>query len=63
MYYKKLAELKVDTFSDYYDKVAKALEKAGFTLVIESETTSTKYIIVADEVMDDETSKDRTVNS
>jgi len=59
MMHKKLAELKVDTFSDYYDKVVKTLEKAGFTLVIESETTSTKYIIVADEVMDDGTIKDR----
>ena len=62
--YKQLAELKVNTFADYYDKVVKALEKAGFTLVLESETTSTKFIIVADGVMDDETSKeDRTVNS
>lgn len=61
--YKQLAELKVNTFVDYYDKVVEALEKAGFTLVIESETTSTKYIIVADEVTDDGTSKDRTDHS
>lgn len=46
--YKKLAELKVDTFSDYYDKVVKALENAGFTLVLESETTTIKYFIVAE---------------
>ena len=44
--YKKLAELKVDTSSDYYDKVTKALEKAGFILVFDSETLSSKYYIV-----------------
>ena len=46
--YKKLAELKVNTLSDYYDKVVEVLEKAGFVLVLESETLSDKYFIVAE---------------
>lgn len=54
--YKKLGELKVDTFSDYYDKVVKALENAGFILVLETETTSTKYFIVAEREDKDEVS-------
>lgn len=45
---KKLAELKVNKSADYYDKVIKALENAGFVLVIDLETTSDKYYIVAE---------------
>ena len=45
---KKLAELKVDKSADYYDKVVKILENAGFTLVLDLETTSNRYYIVAE---------------
>lgn len=44
---KKLAELKVNKSADYYDKVVKALENAGFVLVLDMETTSERYYIVA----------------
>ena len=46
--YKKLAELKVNTYSDYHDKVVETLAKAGFLLVLESETLSDRYYIVAE---------------
>ena len=45
---KKLAELTVKISADYYDKVAKALEDAGFVLVLDSETTSDRYYTVAE---------------
>lgn len=45
---KKLAELKVNKSTDYYDKVAKALEDAGFILVLDVETTGERYYIVAE---------------
>ena len=45
---KKLGELKVDKSADYYDKMIKALEDAGFILVLDCETTSEKYYIVAE---------------
>ena len=45
---KKLGELKVDKSADYYDKMIKALEDAGFVLVLDCETTSEKYYIVAE---------------
>lgn len=44
---KKLGELKIDKFADYYDKVAETLEKAGFVLVLELETISDRFFIVA----------------
>jgi hypothetical protein len=50
---KKLAELKVNKMADYYDKVAKALEDAGFALVLDCETTSERYYIIAKEVKND----------
>lgn len=49
---KQLAELKVDKSVDYYDKVAKALEDAGFTIVLSLETFSDRYYIVAEESED-----------
>lgn len=53
--YKKLADLTVKKSSDYYDKVAKALEEAGFIMVLEVETTTDRYYIVAeDEESEDE---------
>lgn len=45
---KKLAELTVKTSADYYDKVVKALEDAGFLIVLENETTTDRYYIVAE---------------
>lgn len=46
---KKLGELHIKKSDDYYDNVAKALEKAGFILVVDSETTTDRYYIVAKE--------------
>lgn len=45
--YKKLADLTVSKSSDYYDEVVKALEEAGFLIVLEVETTTDRYYIVA----------------
>lgn len=45
---KKLGELKVNKDDDYYDKIAQTLEEAGFVLVLELETISEKYYIVAE---------------
>jgi hypothetical protein len=47
---KKLAELTVSTSADYYNKVVKALEDAGFVLVLDCETTTEKYYIVAERI-------------
>lgn len=45
---KKLGELKVDKTADYCDKMVKVLEKAGFVLVLDTETFSERYYIVAE---------------
>lgn len=45
---KKLAELTVRKLADYYNKVAKALEDAGFVLVFDYETITEKHYIVAE---------------
>lgn len=45
---KKLGELKVNKSADYYGKVVKALEDAGFIIVLDHETTSEAYYIVAE---------------
>ena len=45
---KKLAELTVRTSADYYNKVVKALEDAGFVLVLDCETSTERYYIVAE---------------
>lgn len=45
---KKLAELTVKKSADYYNKVVKALEDAGFLLVLDWETTTERYYIVAE---------------
>ena len=52
--YKKLADLTVKKSSDYYDKVAKALEEAGFIIVLEVETTTDRHYIVAENESEDE---------
>lgn len=45
---KKLADLTVSKSSDYFNEVVKALENAGFLLVLEFETTADRYYIVAE---------------
>lgn len=45
---KKLAELTVIRSADYYDKVARALEDAGFVMVLTTETTTDRYYIIAE---------------
>lgn len=45
---KKLAELTVTKSKDYNNKVVKALEDAGFVLVINCETTFETHYIVAE---------------
>ena len=45
---KKLAELTVNKSADYYDKVVKALENAGFVIILSTETTFDRYYIVAE---------------
>ena len=45
---KALAVLTVIKSADYYDKVVKALENAGFIVVLTTETTSDRYYIVAE---------------
>lgn len=45
---KKLAELTVRTSADYYNKVVKVLEDAGFVLVFDYETLTEKIYIVAE---------------
>ena len=45
---KKLAELTVTKSADYYNKVVKVLEDAGFTIVLTTETSTDRYYIVAE---------------
>lgn len=45
---KKLAELTVEKSADYYNKVVKVLEDAGFVMVLTVETTTDRYYIVAE---------------
>lgn len=45
---KKLAELTVEKSADYYNKVVKTLEDAGFVMVLTCETTTESYYIVAE---------------
>lgn len=44
---KKLAELTVSKSADYFDKVVKALENAGFVIVLSVETSTDRHYIVA----------------
>ena len=50
---KKLAELTVKTSADYNYKVVKALEDAGFVVVLDYETLLEKIYIVAERSEDD----------
>ena len=45
---KQLGKLEIRKSSDCYDKVVKALEEAGFVIVLETETSTEKYYIVAE---------------
>jgi predicted membrane-bound spermidine synthase len=45
--YKELAELTVKTSEDYYGKVVKALQDAGFVIVQRTETYTDRCYIVA----------------
>ena len=45
---KRLAELTVKKSADYYNKVVKALEDAGFVIVLDCETYTEGYYIVAE---------------
>lgn len=45
---KKLGELTIKESADYYNKVVKALEDAGFVIVLDCETTTDRYYIVAE---------------
>lgn len=57
---KKLAELTVRKSADYYNKVVKALEDAGFVIVLDCETITERYYSVAEsEVEDGKESLDR----
>ncbi len=45
---KELAKLTVKRSADYYDKVVKVLEDAGFIIVLSTETTTDRYYIIAE---------------
>ena len=45
---KKLAELHIRKSADYYNKVVKSLEDAGFIIVLEEETWLDRHYIVAE---------------
>lgn len=45
---KQLGELTIKKSADYYNKVVKALEDAGFVIILSMETTTDKYYIVAE---------------
>lgn len=45
---KKLAELTVNKSADYYNKVVKALEDAGFVLVLNRDGMTERYYTVAE---------------
>ena len=44
---KQLGKLEIKKSADYYDKVVKALEDAGFVIILSTETSTDKYYIVA----------------
>jgi len=45
---KELAELTVKRSADYYGKVVKVLEDAGFVMVLTSKTSTDDYYIIAE---------------
>ena len=50
---KKLGELKINKSSDYYNIVAKALEEAGYFIILEYEDSFERHYIVAVKQDDD----------
>lgn len=44
---KKMAELRVEKSADYYDSIVETLQKAGFVIVIDYETTTERLYIIA----------------
>lgn len=47
---KQLGELKIEKSADYYGKVIKALEDAGFIIILSYETSFDRHYIVAESV-------------
>lgn len=47
--YRQLGKLEINQNDDYYDEIVKALETAGFILVLTSEISFEKHYIVAKE--------------
>lgn len=45
---KQLGELTIKKSADYYDKVVKTLENAGFIIILSIETITDRYYIVAE---------------
>ena len=45
---KQLGELKISKNADYYNKVVESLEAEGFIMVLQYETTSDRYYIIAE---------------
>jgi hypothetical protein len=45
---KELAKLTVNKSADHYNKVVKALEDAGFVIVLSTETFTDRHYIVAE---------------
>ena len=56
---KKLAELTVNKSTDYYNKVVKALEDAGFIMVLTLETITDRYYIIAESAGQNERKAER----
>lgn len=50
---KKLAELRVTKSADYYDSIVESLQKAGFVIVMDYETTTERFYIIT-QVLDKE---------
>lgn len=45
---KKIAELTIKKSADYFNKMVKVLEDAGFVMVLTAETTTDRYYIIAE---------------
>lgn len=44
---KKMAELKIIKSADYFDSIVESLQKAGFVIVSDYETTTEQFYIIA----------------
>lgn len=45
---KQIGELTIKKSADYFDKVVKTLEDAGFVIILSTETITDSYYIVAE---------------